>query len=427
MQSDPESRPKSTPGYATYLVGGCVRDELLGLPIIERDWVVVGAAEDTLLEQGFKRVGRSFPVFLHPKTHEEYALARTEKKTGSGYHGFICDFNPSVTLEEDLKRRDLTINAIAKTEDGRLVDPYHGEADVKARVLRHVSEAFAEDPVRVLRVARFMAKLAPLNFTVAEETRALMRTMVAAGEVDALVPERVWLEMAKALNESDPKQFFLTLRDCGALARLFPALDKLWGVPQPAEHHPEIDTGVHVMMVLDQACRLTTDPVVRFAAICHDLGKGATPATLWPKHHGHEERGVRLIAAWCQQYAVPNEYRELAMDVAKYHTHCHRAFELKPKTVLSLLQSLSAFRQPQRLEQFLLACLADTRGRLGKEGALYPQVDYLRAAFQAAASVDVKALMAEGFADAALGQAIHKKRLQAIEQVSAVFKRDAHG
>jgi tRNA nucleotidyltransferase (CCA-adding enzyme) len=407
--------------YRVYLVGGAVRNELLGLPVKERDWVVVGADEASLIAEGFKRVGRSFPVFLHPKTREEYALARTEKKVGVGYQGFICDFHPQVTLEEDLLRRDLSINAIAKGPDGKLIDPYGGLADLKARRLRHVSAAFAEDPVRILRVARFMATFAHLGFTVAEETLALMRQMVKAGEVDALVPERVWQEMEKALGEADPAQFFEVLRACGALSRLFPALDKLWGIPQPAQHHPEIDTGIHTMMVLSQAARLSSDTTVRFAALCHDLGKGETPPEQWPKHHGHEKEGVSLLAAWCKQYGIPTEYRELALAVTEYHGLYGRAFELKPSTLLSLFESISALRKPARLEQFILACEADARGRTGRENETYAQSDYLRAAFSAVQTVNVQKLMANGFEGAALGAAIRRERLLAIKHLKAAW------
>ena len=414
--------------YQVYLVGGAVRDQLLGLPVKERDWVVVGADEGILLTQGFKRVGRSFPVFLHPKTREEYALARTEKKVGVGYQGFICDFHPQVTLEDDLQRRDLTINAIAKTPEGKLIDPYGGMEDIKNKRLRHVSLAFAEDPVRILRVGRFMARLAPLGFTVAPETLALMQQMVAAGEVDALVPERVWQEMERALGEADPTQFFEVLRACGALSRLFPALDKLWGVPQPAVHHPEIDTGVHTMMVLSMATRLSSDKTVRFAALCHDLGKGETSPEHWPKHHGHEEKSAILLAAWCRQYGVPNEYRDLALAVAEYHGLYGRAFELKPRTVLSLLESIGAFKKPERLRQFILACEADARGRQGKEHDHYPQSDYLQAAFKAVESVNAQDLIAQGFSGAALGEAIRRERLKAIKLLqSRLTKKNDDG
>ena len=409
------------PYYQVYLVGGAVRDRLLGLPVKEQDWVVVGADEATLLAEGFKRVGRSFPVFLHPKTKEEYALARTEKKVGVGYQGFICDFHPGVTLEEDLQRRDLSINAIAQAPDGQLIDPYGGLVDLKAKRLKHVSAAFAEDPVRILRVARFMATLAPLGFTVAKETLTLMRQMVKAGEVDALVPERVWQEMERALGEANPAQFFEVLRACGALSRLFPALDKLWGIPQPAAHHPEIDTGVHTMMVLGQATRLSSDKTVRFAALCHDLGKGETPPEHWPKHHGHEEKSVALLAQWCKQYGIPNEYRELALAVAEYHGLYGRAFELKPSTLLSLFESIGAFRKSPRLNQFILACEADARGRAGREDDLYPQSDYLRAAFAAVQTIDIQGLMAQGFEGAALGEAIRRERLSAIKKLKAKF------
>jgi tRNA nucleotidyltransferase (CCA-adding enzyme) len=403
--------------YTVYLVGGAVRNRLLGLPVKERDWVVVGADEASLLAKGFKRVGKSFPVFLHPKTREEYALARTEKKVGVGYQGFICDFHPNVTLEEDLQRRDLTVNAIAQAADGRLIDPYGGLDDLKNKCLKHVSAAFTEDPVRILRVARFMAALAPLGFTVAEETLALMRQMVKAGEVDTLVPERVWQEMERALGEADPTQFFVILRACGALSRLFPALDKLWGIPQPATHHPESDTGVHTMVVLRQAAHLSSDKTVRFAALCHDLGKGETSPEHWPKHHGHAEQGVTLLAAWCKQYGVPNEYRELGLAVAEYHGFYGRAFELKPSTVLSLFESIGAFKKNTRLEHFILACEANARGPTGHENNHYSQSGYLRAAFSAVQGVEARKLMAQGFEGAALGEAIRRERVTAIKNI----------
>jgi tRNA nucleotidyltransferase (CCA-adding enzyme) len=397
-----------------YLVGGAVRDALLGRPVRERDWVVVGATPAELEGRGFRPVGRDFPVFLHPETHEEYALARVERKTGPGYRGFAVEFSPEVSLEDDLRRRDLTINAMAQDEAGTLVDPYGGRADLERRLLRHVSAAFVEDPVRILRVARFAARYAPLGFTVADETLVLMRRMVDAGEADALVAERVWAETAKALAEDRPEVYFEVLRACGALAVVFPELDRLWGVPQPAKWHPEVDTGVHVMMVLRQAAKLTPEPRIRFAALTHDLGKGETPAERWPRHHGHEERSARLVERLCERLRVPNDYRELAVCVARWHGLCHRALELRPSTVLELLEHLDAFRRPERFAEFLVACEADIRGRTGLEERPYPQADYLREARRVAAETVLSAADREGLAGPAIGQRLHERRVAAI-------------
>jgi tRNA nucleotidyltransferase (CCA-adding enzyme) len=398
----------------TYLVGGAVRDRLLGRPAKERDWVVVGTTPAEMSALGFQPVGKDFPVFLHPETHEEYALARTERKTGPGYHGFAFYSAPGVTLEDDLRRRDLTVNALAEDEHGKLIDPYGGQRDLDARLLRHVSPAFAEDPVRVLRVARFAARFAPLGFKVAPETLTLMRQMVTNGEVGALVAERVWQETVKALATERPSVFFRVLRECDALARVFPELDRLFGVRQPEKHHPEIDTGVHVMLVLDQAARLSADNVVRFAALVHDLGKGTTPKDILPHHYGHEERGVKLVEALCERLRVPREYRELAVLAARYHGLVHRATELRPETVLRLLKDSDAFRRPQRFEQFLLACEADARGRTGFEDRLYPQADLLRRAFQAANSVPLPDT--SGLSGGEIGMQLQALRLNAIRQ-----------
>jgi tRNA nucleotidyltransferase (CCA-adding enzyme) len=403
-----------------YIVGGAVRDKLLGLPVRDRDWVVVGATAadiETLLARGYKPVGQDFPVFLHPATHEEYALARTERKVAAGYKGFAVQASPEVTLEEDLRRRDLTINAMAETDDGEIIDPYGGMRDLRNRVLRHVSDAFAEDPVRILRVARFAARFAPLGFALEPETNALMQRMVAAGEVDALVPERVWQELQRALGETRPSAFFETLRGCGALARLFSELDRLWGVPQPPQHHPEIDTGVHTMMVLESAARLTPDTRVRFAALVHDLGKGTTPREQWPRHIAHEERSVKLVEELCRRFRIPNDYRELAVLVAKYHGQVHRAEELRPETVLRLLETTDAFRRPERFEQFLLACEADSRGRTGYEDSVFTQAIYLRRALQAAQAVDASGLNKEGFNGKALGDELAKRRIEALATI----------
>lgn len=408
-----------------YLVGGAVRDELLGLPVRERDWVVVGAAPEELEARGFRPVGRDFPVFLHPETNEEYALARTERKSAPGYRGFTVHADTDVTLEEDLLRRDLTVNAMARAADGTLVDPYGGRADLERRILRHVSPAFVEDPVRILRVARFAARFAPLGFTVAPETLALMRAMVDNGEVDALVPERVWAELRRALETASPSRFFETLRACGALARLFPELERLFGVPQPARYHPEIDTGVHVFMVLDAAARLSPDTRVRFAALTHDLGKGETPPERWPSHRGHEERSVRLVEELCRRLRIPNDYRDLAALVARWHGHAHRAAELRPATLLKLFEALDAFRRPARLEEFLLACEADARGRAGLEDRPYPQAGWLRAALAAAAAVEAAPIAARGLRGADIGRELHRLRVAAIRR--ALPERDPDG
>jgi tRNA nucleotidyltransferase (CCA-adding enzyme) len=401
-----------------YLVGGAVRDRLLGRPVVDHDHVVVGATPEQMLAQGFKPVGKDFPVFLHPDTGEEYALARTERKTGHGYHGFAFHADPGVTLEEDLARRDLTINAIAQDEHGELVDPFHGRRDLEQRVLRHVSPAFVEDPVRLLRVARFAARFAPLGFRVAGETMALMRTMVADGEVDHLVPERVWAETRRALAEAQPSAFVRVLREAGALAVLFPEVDALYGVPQRPEYHPEIDTGTHLELVLDMAARLAPgDDLVGFCALCHDLGKARTPLDVLPRHIGHERAGVEPLRALSARLKVPAEHAALAELVCREHLNAHRALELKPATVLRLLAKLDALRRPQRLEAFLAACEADRRGRLGSAEADYPQADFLRAARQAAAAVSAARFVADGLSGPAIGEAIDKARVAAIAAV----------
>lgn len=376
-----------------YLVGGAVRDALLGLPVKEKDYVVVGATPDEMLALGFKQVGKEFPVFLHPKTQEEYALARIERKTGPGYKGFAFDTSRSVTLEEDLSRRDLTINAIAQSETGEIIDPFNGCADLKSKTLRHVTQAFAEDPVRILRVARFSARFAAMGFTVAPETVTLMRQMVLNGEVKHLVAERVWKEFVRALSEPTPQVFIQTLRSCEALKDIFPEIDKLYGVPQPAKWHPEIDCGIHVEMVLAQAAKLSELPEVRFAALCHDLGKGTTRQEEWPSHHGHEERSAKLVKSLCERHKIPNEFKDLAHYVAKFHGHCHKAFELQPKTLLKMIEAGDCFRKPERLEQFVLCCEADARGRTGFEDREYPQADFVRKIFKALKEIDIQALI----------------------------------
>jgi tRNA nucleotidyltransferase (CCA-adding enzyme) len=402
----------------TYLVGGAVRDKLLERPVTDHDHVVVGARPDELLALGYKPVGKDFPVFLHPESNEEYALARTERKTGHGYHGFAMHADPSVTLEQDLARRDLTINAIAEDEQGRLVDPYGGVQDLEQRILRHVSPAFVEDPVRLLRVARFAARFAPLGFTVAEETMSLLQQMVRDGEVDHLVPERVWAETRNALAEAQPSAFLQVLREAGALAVLFPEVDALYGVPQRAEFHPEIDTGIHLEMTLDAAARLAPgNDLVGFCAFTHDLGKALTPKGELPRHHGHEQLGVAPLRALAGRLKVPTEYAELAEQVCREHLNAHRALELKPATVLKLLTSLDALRRPERLQTFLTACLADRRGRLGHEHSDYPQADWLRQARDAAASITSAPFIAQGLQGPAVGAAIEKARIQAIAEM----------
>ena len=402
-----------------YKVGSCVRDRLLGLPVTDNDWVVVGTTPEELLAQGFKPVGKDFPVFLHPETGEEYALARTERKTGPGYTGFTFHASPEVTLEEDLARRDLTINAMAEDEEGKLIDPYGGRQDLARRLLRHVSPAFVEDPVRILRVARFAARFRPLGFRIADETLTLMRRMVDEGEVDALVPERVWQETVRALAESMPQVFFEVLRECGALAKLFPEIDRLFGVPQDPAHHPEIDTGVHTLLVLEQAARLSPEAVVRFAALVHDLGKGTTPRDCWPRHPDHEARGVPLVEALCERYRTPKAFHELAVLVTRYHLHYHRAAELTAAERLDLLEALDAFRRPRRFEQYLLACEADSRGRPGYEDAEFEQPGILRAAFAAAEAIRGGDLAREGYLGADLARELRKRRIAAIQATLA--------
>jgi tRNA nucleotidyltransferase (CCA-adding enzyme) len=401
-----------------YLVGGAVRDELLGLPVRERDWVVVGARPEDLLARGFKPVGKDFPVFLHPQTSEEYALARTERKTGPGYRGFETLFSPDVTLEQDLERRDLTINAIARDPDtGTLIDPFDGQRDLRDRLLRHVSPAFVEDPVRVLRVARFAARFAPLGFSVAAETLTMMREIAAKGELDALVSERVWQETQRALEMPAPARFFEVLRDAHALPAIFPELHALFGVPQPERWHPEIDTGVHTLMALEQAARLSEDPLVRFAALTHDLGKGTTPPDEWPSHIAHEQRGVALVEGLCDRLKVPNAYRELAVMASRYHLHAHRVAELRDGTLLDLLEHLDAFRRPARFEQWVLACEADARGRKGLENRDYPQAEHLRRARAAAANAVLDPVEREGLEGPQIAQKLRKVRLAALAQL----------
>lgn len=404
-----------------YMVGGAVRDALLGLPVNDRDWVVVGADPQQMLDAGYLPVGRDFPVFLHPETREEYALARTERKTAPGYHGFSFHADPGVTLEDDLARRDLTINAMARGDDGVLVDPFDGQRDLASRVLRHVTLAFREDPVRILRLARFAARFK--DFSVAPETLDLMRAMVADGEVDALVPERVWQELARGLMEATPSRMFEVLRACGALERLLPEVDRLWGVPQRADYHPEVDTGVHLMMVLDMAARLGTQLPVRFACLTHDLGKGTTPQDMLPRHIGHEERSARLLRTVCERLRVPNDCRELADVVAREHGNIHRSSEFGAAALVRLLERCDAIRKPQRFADVLLACECDARGRLGMEEDAYPQRARLLSALSAAQSVATQEIAGQaqsrGLKGPEVGRLIHEARIAAVDQAGA--------
>ncbi len=405
----PESKMK------TYCVGGAVRDELLGFPIKDKDFVVVGATPQAMLDAGYRPVGKDFPVFLHPKTHDEYALARTERKTSKGYKGFTVYASPEVTLEEDLARRDLTINAIAKDADGKLIDPYNGQADIKAKTLRHVSEAFAEDPVRILRAARFAARLT--EFNLAQETLALMRQMVDAGEADALVPERVWQELSQGLMEQKPSRMFEVLRACGALQKILPELDRLWGVPQPPQHHPEVDTGVHVMLVIDYAAKQNFSLAIRFASLMHDLGKGTTPADVLPRHIGHEVRSVSLLKDVCKRLRVPNDCKELAHIVAKFHGKLHQASKMRPSTLLEFLIELDAIRQPARFNDFLKACEADSRGRTGMENCATPAADLMLKVLDAALSVNAGAVASAFSEPERIKIAVFEARLKAVKQV----------
>jgi tRNA nucleotidyltransferase (CCA-adding enzyme) len=407
-----------------YVVGGAVRDALLGLPVQDRDWVVVGATPEQMVAQGFRPVGKDFPVFLHPETQEEYALARTERKTAPGYHGFVFHTDPSVRLEDDLVRRDLTINAIARADDGTLIDPFGGQNDLRNKIFRHVSDAFAEDPVRILRLARFAARLP--EFTIAPETLALMRSMVERGEVDALVPERVWQEFSRGLMESTPSRMLAVLRDCGALARLMPELDVLWGVPQPPLHHPEVDTGVHMMLVIDYAAERGFPLPVRFAALMHDLGKGVTPSATWPAHHGHESLGLPLIKDLCERLKVPNDCRQLAVLTAREHGNVSRAQILRANTIVTLFERCDAFRKPQRFQDMLLASECDFRGRGGADDDFrtrpYPQGPHLLEALAAARAVDAGEV-ARRFVDNPKGiaDAVHGARVSAVKAALRQF------
>ena len=397
-----------------YQVGGAVRDELLGLKVKDRDWVVVGATPEEMTALGYKAVGRDFPVFIHPDTGEEYALARTERKTGPGYRGFVFNTSGEITLEQDLQRRDITINAIARDENGNLIDPFNGRKDLEGKIIRHVSDAFIEDPLRVLRVARFAAQF---NFPIAEETRSLLKEICATNELQTLAPERVWTETEKALQTPQPRRYFEVLRECSALATLFPEIERLFGVPQPERYHPEIDSGVHTFMVLDQATKLTTDTEIRFAALVHDLGKATTPHQIWPSHHGHGERGVELINKLCERLRIPNKYRDLAVLVSRYHLNCHRIQELSPTVILGKLEGLDAFRRPERFEQFLLACKADALGRKGKEEQDYPQAGLFRKYRKACLSVNTNLPGRQDLEGSQIAEHIRAQRIGALMEV----------
>ena len=410
-----------------YLVGGAVRDQLLGLPVKDRDWIVVGTDPATLLSLGYKQVGKDFPVFLNPKTKEEYALARTERKSSAGYTGFICDFSPTITLEQDLIRRDLTINAMAQSEDGEIIDPYGGKQDLENRILRHISPAFSEDPLRVLRVARFAARYHSLGFKIASETLALMTELALSGELQHLTAERVWLETEKALNEKNPEIYFETLHKTGALSVLFSEIDALHGVPNPVKHHPEVDSFIHTMLVLKQAVNLTeNNPIlnksaVRFAAICHDLGKALTPQNILPHHYGHEQAGIKPTRSLCKRLKVPSYFQELAELTCEFHTHIHKAFELRAETVITLFNRFDVWRKPQRFQEFLQVCLADTRGRTGFETKDYPQIDYINQLLHTANEVDVQQVIADGFEKQAIKNELTKRRILAVKQTKTNY------
>jgi tRNA nucleotidyltransferase (CCA-adding enzyme) len=402
-----------------YLVGGAVRDELLGRHVIEHDWVVVGATPEQMIALGYTQVGKDFPVFLHPKSKDEYALARMERKSGHGYQGFSCEYSPDVSLTDDLIRRDLTINAMAKDDDGTIIDPYNGLQDLDAKVLRHVSDAFVEDPLRVLRVARFAARYHHLGFIVAPETLALMQKIVEQGELAHLSAERVWKETQRALGEQHPHIYFEVLKSCGGLKDWFPEIEALWGVPNPPQHHPEIDSGVHTMMVLEQAALLSKEPVIRFAALLHDLGKAVTDPAKWPSHHGHEKAGLPLVKKLCKRICAPNNYQRLALLTSEYHLHLHRIFELNPTTLMKLFKATRALKSDGLIKNLLLACEADARGRTGFEHIEYPQSQFVLDAVKAVNEVDVQAVIADGFEDAAISQELYERQVARLK----IFKQ----
>lgn len=433
------SSPKKTITISSYLVGGAVRDKLLNRPVKDKDYLVVGSTVEQMLTLGFQQVGKDFPVFLHPETKEEYALARTERKQGQGYTGFSCYFAPDVSIEQDLLRRDLTVNAMAMDENEQIIDPYNGQQDLNNRILRHVSDAFVEDPLRVLRVARFAARYHKYGFTIAPETLALMKEISNSGELQSLTAERVWQEMQLSLadggansdiNSGNPEVFFQTLHQCGALKELWPELDVLWGIPNPALWHPEICSGVHTMMVLQQAVLLTEQlpseqsdnkTAIRFAALCHDLGKGVTQEHLWPSHKGHETAGLPLVERICQQLKVPNQYKQLALKVCEFHLHCHKAFELKATTIFKMFNQLDVWRKPEEFEFFLMASKADFLGRLGFENRPYPQEQYLLSAMRAATSVNAKVFVEQGLKGLAIKEAMAEARLNAIKEIKTQY------
>ncbi|AHG79892.1 Multifunctional CCA protein [Mannheimia varigena USDA-ARS-USMARC-1388] len=404
-----------------YLVGGAVRDQLLGLPVKDQDFLVVGATSEQLLAQGFQQVGADFPVFLHPETKEEYALARQERKQGKGYNGFICDFSPTVTLEQDLIRRDLTINAIAQDKTGKIFDPYGGVQDLENRILRHISPAFSEDPLRVLRVARFAARFHTFGFTIADETLAIMQELSSSGELESLTAERIWLETEKAFQEESPQIYFEVLRKVGALKVLFPEFDKLFGVPQPPQHHPEIDSGVHTLMVIEQAKRLAKNAenptALLFSALCHDLGKGLTPSDILPHHYGHEVKGIQPTRNLANRLKTPTEVKDFALLVTEYHTHCHKMAELRPETVIKLFNALDVWRKPKRFFDFLLACEADAKGRLGFENQNYSQAELTKSYYYAAMEVDVQQVIQDGFEKQAIREELNKRRIYTIKRI----------
>jgi tRNA nucleotidyltransferase (CCA-adding enzyme) len=400
-----------------YRVGGAIRDGLLGLPVKDTDWVVTGATPEAMAEAGFRPIGREFPVFLHPETHEEYALARTEKKVSRGYAGFTFNTDPDITIEQDLARRDLTINALAEDENGTLIDPFHGRQDLDNRVLRHVSDAFIEDPVRVLRVARFAARFHHLGFTIANETLDLIHAIGKSGELDALVPERVWSEMERALGEPDPQVFFTSLRDADVIGILFPEIDNLFGVPQTKKYHPEIDTGVHLMMALKKSAELGYDNEVRYAVLTHDLGKATTPQHILPGHHGHEQRGVEITRAFNRKWKVPKTYADLAVLTCEYHTHIHRMYEMKPSSLLRFFMQTDALRRPERFRKMTLACIADARGRSNFEDTPYPQAAYATRLMDKLIALDLKPVLILGKKAQVLGDAIYEFRLNYLKSI----------